>query len=503
MCLASEAGQREVIAFLSDPTTHGGASVARVDTHISRIFLAGDRAWKMKRALRTNYLDFSTLDQRKRMCRRELEVNRVAGDIYLRATPVVRRDGRLRLGGPGEPVEWLVEMRRFDRSLELDRLCDSGDLTFPIVERLADEVAALHRAAPVTPAFGDPGDLQARIDQIAGALEEACDGPDLVGEVTAWRTDAQAARRARADLIERRRRLGRVRRCHGDLHLGNVVMLGDRPTPFDAIEFNEPIASIDVLYDLALTLSDLLMRSRPDLANVLMNRYLSATRDHGGLPLMPLYLSMRGAVRAMTAASRGARQEAARDLAFAAGALRQGAAPRLIAIGGISGTGKSTLARRLAPRIAPLTGAIVIRSDVVRKRLSGARPETRLPQEAYSPRMDRKVLARMAYDARVALCAGAAVVLDTTFLDIEARACASAIARAEGVRFDGVWLELPAEVAVARVSGRGADASDATAAVVERQAEQAVRPPDWRVLPVGRPLDEVVAEAVRLLDAPG
>ena len=125
-CQTSEAGQREVIAFLSEPATHGGSAVERVDTHISRIFLAGDRAWKLKRALRTNYLDFSTLDRREQSCRRELEVNREAGGIYLAATAVVRRDGRLRLGGPGEPIEWLVEMRRFDRSRELDRLCDSG-----------------------------------------------------------------------------------------------------------------------------------------------------------------------------------------------------------------------------------------------------------------------------------------------------------------------------------------------------------------------------------------
>jgi predicted kinase len=361
----------------------------------------------------------------------------------------------------------------------------------------------VHRAAPETPGFGDAEDLRMRIEQIAGALADAAAGSDLTVEATNWQAAAKAARGPRTPRIERRARLGRVRRCHGDLHLGNVVMIGDRPTPFDAIEFNEAIASIDVLYDLALTLSDLLMRGRRDLANGLLNRYLSATRDYGGLPLMPLYLSMRGAVRAMTAASRGAWGEAERDLAFAVGALRQDAAPRLIALGGISGTGKSTLARTLAPRIAPLAGAIVIRSDVVRKRLSGEQPEARLPPEAYCPRMDGRVMARLAFDARVALRAGAAVVLDATFLQPDARACAAAIARAEGVRFDGIWLELSAEEAMARVSSRAADASDATAAVVERQAERAVPPSDWRALPVGRPLEDVVADAESTLLASG
>lgn len=496
----SEADQREVVAFLSDPASHSGAAVEQVDTHISRIFLAGDRAWKLKRALRTNYLDFSTLDRRERACRRELEVNRAAGDIYVGVTPVVRRDSGFWLGGSGQPVEWLVEMRRFDRGQELDRLCESGALTLSVIEALADEVAALHRAAPETPGFGDADDLRARIDQIAGALE-AAGGEDLVAEVAMWRSAAQAAREAQAGLIARRVRLGRVRRCHGDLHLGNVVMLGDRPTPFDAIEFNEAIASIDVLYDLALALSDLVMRECGDLANGLLNRYLSATRDYGGLPLMPLYLSMRGAVRAMTAASCGAGDEAERDFAFAMTSLRTRPAPRLVAIGGVSGTGKSTLARNLAPRLAPPPGAIVIRSDVVRKRLSGTRPEARLPPAAYSAQMDRKVLTRMAFDARAALRAGAAVMLDATFLDPGARACAAAIAGSEGVPFDGIWLEAPADVARRRVSERMADASDATAAVVGRQTRSAARPSDWRIIAADRTVSDVLADAAPGLGA--
>ncbi len=500
---ASEDSQKEVIAFLSDPATHGGLPVDRVDTHISRIFLAGERAWKLKRARRTNFLDFSTLEQRERMCRRELEVNRLVIGIYIGMTPVVRRDGRLRLGGPGEPVEWLVEMRRFDRSHELDRLCDRGALTFPIVERLADEIAALHRAAPRTPGFGDPEDVKARIDQIADALEDACDERGFADAVARWRTEADATRLARSDMIDNRCRLGRVRRCHGDLHLGNVVLLGGRPTPFDAIEFNESIASIDVLYDLAMALSDLLTRGCSGLANGLLNRYLSMTRDYGGLPLLPLYVSMRGAVRAMTAASRGASEEATRGLGFATEALRQVAEPRLIAIGGISGTGKSTLARSLAPRIAPLAGAVIIRSDVVRKRVYGARPESRLPEAAYTGRMDAKVLARMAYVARVALRAGFPVVLDATFLRKEARDCAAAVARAEGVRFDGIWLVLPADEAVRRVEGRGPDASDATAGVVARQASRTAPSSGWAKLQAGRPLEDVLSEAEGRLAAQG
>lgn len=497
---AWEPSQQEVIAFLSDPATHFGTAVEQVDTHISRVFLAGDRAFKLKRAVRNNFLDFSTLDRRERACRRELEVNREAGDIYVGVTPVVRREGRLWLGGPGDPVEWLVEMRRFDRRQELDRLCESGALALSVIEALADKIATLHRSAPETPGFGDANDLRARIDQIASALQTAARGEDLEAKAGTWRSRAHATLETLPRLIARRVQLGRIRRCHGDLHLGNVVMIRDAPTPFDAIEFNEGIASIDVLYDLALAQSDLVVRGCADLANSLMNCYLGATRDYMGIPLMPLYLSMRGAVRAMTAASRGCVEEAERDFAFAMASLLPRPASRLVAIGGVSGSGKSTVARNLASHLAPPFGAIVIRSDVVRKRLSGMLPEVRLPADAYSARIDRKVLARMLYDARVALRAGAVVVLDATFLNSKARACVGELGRQEDARLDGIWLEIPVDFAVERVKRRTADASDATAEVVRGQTACAARPSDWQTVDAGRPLAEILSDAVLRID---
>jgi aminoglycoside phosphotransferase family enzyme/predicted kinase len=492
-----EASQAEVVAFLSDRATHGGAAVERVDTHISRLFLAGDRAWKLKRAIRTNYLDFSTPALREASCRRELEVNAGAGDLYLGVTPVVRRDGGLRLGGDGEPVDWLVEMRRFDRSRELDRLCDRGALDRATVGRLADTVAALHASAPRTPGFGDAADVKGRIDQIADALAAA--DPALRRQAEAWHAAAEAARRAQGGLIARRHWLGHIRRCHGDLHLGNVVMLGGAPVPFDAIEFNEAIASIDTLYDLALTLADLLTRARRDLANALLNRYLGMTRDYGGLPLLPLFLSMRGAVRAMTAASRGDDAAARRGLAFASGCLAPAPAPRLVAVGGMSGSGKSTLARGLAPELAPLCGAIVLRSDVARKRLRGVAPEVRLPAAAYTAAMDRRVLARLAFEARRLLRAGTSVVLDATFLGADWRACAEAVAQATGVRFDGIWLELEAAAAERRIGLRTIDASDATPELVRRQRERAAPPAGWHVVEAGGAPAPVLAAARQVL----
>ena len=488
--------QAPVVDFLGDPATHGGEPVTQVVTHISRIFLAGPRAWKLKRAIRTNYLDFSTLENRERICRREIEVNANATDIYVGVVPVTRDHAGLRLGGEGDPVEWLVEMRRFDRELELDRLEEGGRLTAAIIEWLADQVAALQAGAQVVTDYGDAQDVRARIEQIAGALAQAEGG----GRAADWSRLALAECDRRVRLIDRRQSLGRVRRCHGDLHLGNIVMIGGRPTPFDAIEFNEAIASIDVLYDLALTLSDLLLRGQRQLANALLSRYLGATRDHAGLSLIPLFLSMRGAVQAMTARSRHESGQAARALAFAVEALEPRPRPRLIAIGGSSGSGKTTLARALAPEVAPLTGAVVIRSDVVRKRLAGLAPERALAPESYTPARDRRVLTRMACDARSALRAGVSVVLDATFLAPEARGCVRSLARAAGVRFDGIWLKLPTAAAARRVGQRNADASDATAEVVRRQAERASAPADWTPLDASGAPDEVLAGARQALE---
>lgn len=489
----TEDDQRPVIDFLSDPATHGGAEVTRTETHISRIFLAGDHAWKLKRAIRTNYLDFTDIAERERLCRREVELNARTAPFYEGVVPVCRDGGQLTLGGPGAPVDWLVKMRRFDRSQELDRLAEAGALDWRLTEALADEVAAMHRGAPVTPGYGDGPDVRARIDQIAGALKAAGADP---GD---WHRVALDALTPLEPLCNRRAVVGRVRRCHGDLHLGNIVRIDGRPVPFDAIEFNEDIASIDVLYDVAFTLMDMLTRERADLANVLLNRYLGATRDYRGLTLLPLYLSMRGAVRAMVAASRGNADEATRDMDFAMRALSTHARPVLLAVGGLSGSGKSTLARALAPQLAPMAGAVVIRSDVVRKRLLGAAPEERLPQSAYSATVSRKVMARMAAEARQVLRAGLPAILDATFLGEEARACAPTLALNAGVHFHGLWLDLPEDAACDRLEARGPDASDADAAVLARQAAQAAPPEGWQVIDASGTPEDMLGRALAAL----
>jgi aminoglycoside phosphotransferase family enzyme/predicted kinase len=488
--------QRAVVRFLEDPATHRGASVERVDTHISHVFLVGERALKLRRALRTNFLDFSTVARREAACRRELEVNAVAGDLYRGVTPVTRGAEGLALGGSGEAVDWVTEMARFDRESEFDRLAARGALDRGLIERLADAVAASHAGAQQHRARGGAEGALGRVDQIAAAVQGAAEGY-LDREVAAWRRRARAEAEVHAPLLEARGRRGCVRRCHGDLHLGNVCLFEGRPTPFDAIEFNEEIATIDVLYDAAFMVMDLMERGLGALANAFLGRWLSATRDASGLALLPLYVSMRAAVRAIAAAGDAdASPTAAERMAFATTALAPRPAPVLVAVGGPSGSGKSTLARALAPDVGAAPGAVALRSDVARKRLYGVDPEAHLPAEAYAPEIGARVYDRLLADARRALRAGAPVILDAAFLDLAEQEDAAALARRLGVRFHGFWLSADAGTMAARLAARRGDASDADAAVLDRQLRAHPDAPGWTHLDATRP-PEAVAEAAR------
>ncbi len=473
-CTAVAGEQRKTVRFLGAPSTHGGRAVKCIVTHISYIFLAGDRAYKLKRALRTNFLDFTTLAAREAACRREIEVNAgVASGIYRGVIPVVRRSDGLALGGDGEVVDWVVAMNRFDRTQEFDVLAAAGRLDADLVEALADSVAEMHCRAARTPEFGGGERVAATIAQISEAIASSPSGNDLSDSLETWRGRAQAALSANAGYIDARRRHGYVRRCHGDLHLGNICMFQGRPTPFDALEFNEEMASIDVLYDIAFTVMDMIERDLRPLANAFLNRYLGATRDYSGLVLLPLFISMRAAVRALVAASRPVAnplEPTARErLVFVGRALGSGGVPKLVAIGGLSGTGKSTIARRIAPGLAGHVGAVVLRSDVARKRMLGAAPEQPLGDYAYRPEVTARVYGQLHKDARRTLASGASAILDATYLSPADRARAERVARNAGVAFHGIWLTCEQAELRRRILERGTDASDASPEVLNRQ----------------------------------
>jgi aminoglycoside phosphotransferase family enzyme/predicted kinase len=497
--------QAAVFALLSDPATHGGGEVKRIDTHAASIFLAGDRAYKVKRAVRYPVLDYSTLDKRKAACEAELEVNRTfAPDIYCRVLPITRgRDEKLALDGDGEPVEWAVEMRRFDESATLDRL-DAGRIDFALADTLARVLARAHAKAPV----GDAGKWPKRVeDYITQNRDELRQHPALFApaEVDALTQASRAALTRIEPLLRARGEAGLVRRGHGDLHLGNIVLIGGKPVIFDAIEFDPLIATGDLFYDLAFLLMDLVDRGLDAAANVVLNRYLAEARreqDIEGLAALPLFLALRAAIRAKVTAAKldvgAADQAAGEDARKYFHLARRLVAPRppvLVAVGGLSGSGKSTLARALAPFVPPAPGAVVLRSDVERKAMFAVPETERLPPAAYTPEVTQRVYAALADKARRATAAGHSAIVDAVFADERERAEIAAAARAGGIAFHGLFLTADTGTRVARVTARPKGASDADAAVARRQESYARGTIDWTEVDASGSFEQTLAAA--------
>ncbi|MEM9121936.1 MAG: AAA family ATPase, partial [Pseudomonadota bacterium] len=280
-----------------------------------------------------------------------------------------------------------------------------------------------------------------------------------------------------------RGRHGLVRRCHGDMHLGNICLFEGKPTPFDAIEFSKEIATIDVIYDLAFPVMDLLAWDRPALANQLMNRYFEKTADYHATDLLPLLISLRAAIRAMTAAlaapNKPASESCRRYLGVALTALEPRPTPRLIAVGGLSGTGKTTFARLLAPHLCGPEGAVILRSDVIRKIHIGIEAELSAPQSAYEPSVTAFVYGRMMKMASKALRSGRTVILDAAFLSPPERQTCRRLAEQLGIQLTGFWLEAPHDVLEERIINRTDDASDATCSVLAKQEEYDCGSIDW------------------------
>ncbi len=507
--MAGDFDQELVVEFLSGGAAYGRPQerVQRIDTHASVVFLIGDRAYKLKRAIRFSYLDYSTAEKREAMCRAEFALNRrTAPQLYLGVCAVTRApDGALALGGTGQAADWLVEMRRFPQDDLFDRLAERHALTMPLVVALADVIAAFHtRAEPC-----DGHDFDKRMQAI---VSENLENLRRTGDALAQRKVADLTARTRvafdraAPILKGRR----SRRCHGDLHLRNICLIDGNPVLFDGIEFNDAFTCTDPLYDLAFLLMDLDHRDLADLGNAIFNRYLDRAAEPNPLALVPLYLSVRAGVRAHVSIAalqqqgeerdrRVMAQSAARYL-DAAIAFLLPERPRLIAVGGRSGSGKSALARALAPDFAPAPGARVLRSDVIRKRLHGVAPEARLPKSAYDNVSNERVYRALYDSAADTLRAGYCAIVDAAFLRRAERTAVAAAAVAAGAAFSGLWLEAPADTLRQRIAQRQGDASDADLAVLRLQLALDPGSIEWTTLAADGPLDAVTDQARRAVE---
>lgn len=499
--------QDEAIEFLKNPANLGlDGAVEVIETHISMIFLAGRRAFKMKRAVKLPYVDFSTPALRLVACTKEVVLNSVtAPGLYLGTRRLVRgEDGSLALDGVGTLIEAVVEMVRFDQACLFDRMAVEGILTPHLMTEVAHTVARFHAQAPTVAQHG-AANMKGVLDinEAGFATGQLFSRDEIAASSSRFRSTLQR----HADHLDRRSAAGKIRRCHGDLHLRNICLFNGEPRLFDCIEFNDQIATVDVLYDLAFLLMDLWHRGLVRFANLVMNRYLDETGDNDGFPLLPFFMAVRAAVRAHVTATQvdegAAKSEAlivtARSYFNLAHALLEEQPAGLVAIGGLSGSGKSTVADVLAPQIGSPPGARLLESDRIRKAMFCVRPDVRLGPEAYQADVSAKVYKSLCDTAGTIVAGGGSVVADAVFDKHENRRLIETAVADRSVPFTGIWLDANAGTLLQRVRDRNGGPSDATIDVLEGQLEHFAETADWQRVDAEGAASEIAGTILSLL----
>jgi hypothetical protein len=476
-----------LFAALLDPACypHPVSGVRVLETHISWVLLTGEYAYKIKKPVNLGFLDFSSLELRRHYCEEELRLNRrLAPELYLDLAEIRGTPGAPRIGGDGPVLEYAVRMREFPQASLASRALAGGAFGAAEADALAALVAGFHAGAPRAQArFGAPDTVLANaLQNFEQMLPLAKAAPDDRA-LRALRRWTEREFEARSRVFAARREQGFVRECHGDLHLGNIVLLEGRPVPFDCIEFNDSLRWIDVMSEAAFLAMDLEDRGRRDLAWRFLNRYLEATGDYGGLAVLPFYLVYRALVRAkvhlMRSRQSGLRRpERARltrafeDYLRLAGRLAAPERPALILAHGLSGCGKTTLTQPLVEAL----GAIRVRSDLERKRAHGVAPLASSGSGAggglYTAVINAATYRRLGELAQEALRAGFPAVVDAAFLKRAERDAFRAIAERLDAPFTILDFHAPLEVLRARITQRLAradDASEADLAVLEHQ----------------------------------
>jgi len=453
-----------------------------VETHISWVLLAGDFAYKIKKAVNFAFLDFSTLEKRRHYCEEEMRLNsRLSPQIYLAVVAITGNGDAPKLDGTGSAIEYAVKMRRFPQTAQFDVMLADGALLPTHIDAIARRIATFHQSTAIAGSDSSYGSPEAvylptrqNFEQMHPMLVDAADLEKL-RNLEVW---SEGEFHRLKTLFSQRKLQGYIRECHGDLHLANLALFEGESAPFDCIEFNDYLRWIDTISEIAFLAMDLHDKKRPDLAWRLLNVYLEQTGDYPGLALLRYYLVYRALVRAKvaclryeTAIAEGAALEVCREYLNLAESLTRRAHPAIIITHGLSGSGKTTVAGKLATQ-----GAIHIRSDIERKRLYGLTAEARsgsgLDGGLYTAQGSRRTYAKLAELAQVIIAAGYSVIVDATFLKQAERTAFQRIAADSRVPYAILDFQAPVEILRQRIRQReqvGTDASEATTAVLERQ----------------------------------
>ena len=480
--------QAQLIASLLEQQAypHPVASIDVIETHISWVILTGEFAYKVKKAVHLDFLDFSTLGQREYFCREELRLNqRWAPQLYLEVMPICGSFDRPSMGGEGVPIEYALKMKQFPQSAQLDNQLAAGLLRENDLYRLAETVAGYHRSAKTIEYANDResvGKVRAPMLDNFAPLKQTID-MDVLVRVQAWTTDNLVE--LKPALIERRKN-GFVRECHGDLHLSNLVRLEEGIVAFDCVEFSAELRNIDVVSDIAFLVMDLVGGARQDLAYVFLNRYLECTGDYPGMTVFGLYFVYHSMIRAKVAAIRSAErlddderqtdiEKLKHNLAVAARWI-DSPKPILLAMHGYSGSGKTWLSSQLLSQLP----AIRVRSDIERKRLFGldelASSGSKPGEGIYTDTSNASVYESLMKTAGQLLDAGFNVIVDASFLRYGERQLLQDMADHRGVSYAFVAVSASREELDKRLeerSMRDRNVSEAGAEVLNHQYENA------------------------------
>lgn len=461
-----------------------------LQTHISYVFLTGDYAYKVKKPADFGFLNFTTLEKRLFYCREELRLNRrLASDLYLAVVPIVAVGDRYFVADPqdlpagAEVIDYAVQMRQFDQSQLFSHLFAANQVTPHLIESLGKELAHFHRAAATDPhisEFGSPRAIAQVINNchaLAAQFVGRCQSPEQYAAIQAFTDDFLTRHQ---EWLVQRQAAGKIRECHGDLHLNNICLYNGRVQIFDCIEFNEEFRNIDVIYDAAFLLMDLEFRGRGDLANLFLNTYLEWSGDYAGAVLLPLYLCIRAYIRgnvnalalndpAISEAEKAQIQATAAAYYEAAYRYTQPRQAKLYVMCGLSGAGKSTRGRGLAQA----EQAIQIRSDAVRKHLAGLpldRRSSDFPQvDLYSEAMTQKTYNQLLAYAELLLRQGQTVILDAKYDRVALRQPVIALAEKLQVPLEIHFCNAPPEELRRRLSDRQGDIAEATPDLIAAQ----------------------------------
>ncbi|MGN8200303.1 AAA family ATPase [Salinisphaera sp. RV14] len=473
----ARATQQQVIDALCAPAryAHPADTVVRIDTHISTLLLAGDYVYKIKKALKLAFVDYSTLARRRACCEAEIQLNRrFAPDLYLGCVAIRDGDDGPGFRGNGPVLEYAVQMTRFAPEAQGDACARAGRITAEAVDGLAATIARYHENAPTglpETRYGSADSImaaaRANLDELAALLEPAA--KPSFASLNTWLRDRFAEA---APELAHRRADGFVRECHGDMHLANLIFRAGRWEAFDCVEFDPALRWLDVMDDMAFTLMDLHAHGLSQAGHRFLNHYLEITGDYDGLAVLRPYLVHRALVREKVARLTGDRPDTDRDrprYLDTAHALSM-ARPRLVITHGVSGSGKSWAAQRVAEHF----GYIRIRSDIERKRMHGICPLTHLADAPgdglYDAQTSAATYQRLFALAQMALRGGWPVILDATFLDRDQRQAARDAAHAAGCPFHILDMDVSPETARRRIQARGtSDASDADTRILDHQ----------------------------------